>query len=1543
MKKTHLVLFLVFLSFGAGAQTFLDENFNAGMPANFIIQNGGSTQVDTWQVVPFHQEGSAQRTLNGTPFLFVNGDLPDPQTFMDEYLTTPAMNTSAASQVFLQFNEYYKDYNAVSANDSANIEVFDGVDWIKVLKQAGPLNQGNWIVPKLIRIDLTPYKNSAMKLRFYFTGLWPYYWAIDNMRVFVPQPKDVGPVSVVLPAKECGFGASVPLKIKVTNFGTAAQSGFPISYRVNGGTPVTETFTANLSASSSVDYTFTNQVSMAIPGSYKIDFWTGLVGDVGPENDTLKGFVLTKYAEGFPIQEFNNYDGSNLAEITPGWKESRGLKETGKESNWTRSSQAQQISFGSISAKVNLFGNSQKEWIISPTFKPSATTGLIFKCSVTDWNASQGDFMGSDDTLKIKVTSNCGTSWKSVFFLNAASGLTNQYRTFIVPLAQYANQEIRVAFYATEGNVNNEEDYDIHIDDINIQTLPSSDIGVVGIKNPTSNCGLTSPLVTVSVRNFGAKTVKNFNIKYKFNNQTAVNEMVLDSLTPNQVKDFTFNQPANINAIGVYNFSAWTSFPADVSITNDSTTNHIVENSLAISTFPYLENFENGAGGWKSTGTVSSWALGTPQKTIINTPAEGLNSWVTGGLETGTYNTNERSYVQSPCFNFTNLLNPVIDMKVWWHSEANRDGALIQYSINGGTNWRNVGLLDDPNNWYNTETIPALSFAPVSANPQSGWSGGVGTDVNGSGGWVSARNFVKLAAGEPVVKFRISFASNGSFNGDGFGFDKVAFYEGPTKDIELQEITSPRLSTCQFGPNYPIKIKLTNKGTQAVTSVPVTYQINSLPPVTETITTSIDTNQTFEYTFTHLFDFSNPGSYNIKCWTSLPNDDIKDNDSILFHRIAVYSNGLDTLKFDYYTGSNLTIIYPGWREAKKTPQVGEISNWTRSSANQTSFYGSPTARLNLASNINREWLISPQILCESTTRLSFQIARTKANETTFFPLGPAVDDSVLVRISTNCGSSWTTLRYFNKDSTLTQNLRTVKINLGAYAGQKIIIGFYGSDGIVDNVEDYDIHIRKVLIVPSPANDLAMGGLVSPIDPCGLSSSQILKVKVVNNGVSAQSNYQIAYQVNSNAPVFQNVTTQILPDQESEISFIQPFNFSQPGTYNIKVWTKLSSDAVTFNDTSRSVLKKYGAPTALLTFNGYGGQNLTEVSAGWSEAKGSPPVFGNSLWDAQTFGSNTVARIFIAGSSKNEWLVSPVIRLAEGNKLRFLAAVRIPGTNSPGTFDIDDRVNVLVTNNCGQTWIPILVLNDSVQPALNENFTQYEVALDAYDNQEVRLAFQAKDGTRENLTSDFLIDNIQVVNPNSFTDLSALQFVSPGAVMYAGQINPVKVRLKNIGTSLITNGLLSVSIDDNNFSRSVDAIAPNAFKDIELGEFMPNEVGTTYGIAYISSVVDDNNQLNDTIRLQWSVLVAVDPILAFETDFHIFPNPVPDYLLIETETDLLVPENIQITDLLGKALDVKVHDFEKGKFKADLRDLPTGIYILNLKVGERLKSFKVLKD
>ncbi len=204
-----------------------------------------------------------------------------------------------------------------------------------------------------------------------------------------------------------------------------------------------------------------------------------------------------------------------------------------------------------------------------------------------------------------------------------------------------------------------------------------------------------------------------------------------------------------------------------------------------ISTFPYNEGFE-ASPAWTSGGTASDWAWGTPAHPLINNAGGGSKSWCVGGLTGTFYNNNERSWLESPCFDFTNLVNPRISFKIFWEVERQYDGMTFQYSTDGGATYSNVGAFGEPADcntayWFNSNNITNLG---ATVNPKHGWSGRQGSTQgsclggNGSQAWVTAKHCLGWLAHAPSVRFRFYFGAGSTCNNyDGIAIDDILIDE----------------------------------------------------------------------------------------------------------------------------------------------------------------------------------------------------------------------------------------------------------------------------------------------------------------------------------------------------------------------------------------------------------------------------------------------------------------------------------------------------------------------------------------------------------------------------------------------------------------------------------------------------------------------------------------------------------------------------------------------------------------------------------------------
>ncbi len=95
---------------------------------------------------------------------------------------------------------------------------------------------------------------------------------------------DVGIVNIEAPA-DATLTNEETITVTIKNFGTTAQSDIPVSYTINGGSPITEMFAGPISPGKTVSFSFAAKADLTAETSYEITTETNLPSDVTPEND----------------------------------------------------------------------------------------------------------------------------------------------------------------------------------------------------------------------------------------------------------------------------------------------------------------------------------------------------------------------------------------------------------------------------------------------------------------------------------------------------------------------------------------------------------------------------------------------------------------------------------------------------------------------------------------------------------------------------------------------------------------------------------------------------------------------------------------------------------------------------------------------------------------------------------------------------------------------------------------------------------------------------------------------------------------------------------------------------------------------------------------------------------------------------------------------------------------------------------------------------------------------------------------------------------
>lgn len=125
------------------------------------------------------------------------------------------------------------------------------------------------------------------------------------------------------------------------------------------------------------------------------------------------------------------------------------------------------------SASINLYTNNREDWLISPTFDLSGDTyELVYNVAVTDFansNEPEGNGMGTDDVVQMLISEDNGATWTPLMTYDVTNIPSHLGQTEIVDLSSYTGNAV-FAIWATDGTVNDSEDYDFFFDEFIVRT-----------------------------------------------------------------------------------------------------------------------------------------------------------------------------------------------------------------------------------------------------------------------------------------------------------------------------------------------------------------------------------------------------------------------------------------------------------------------------------------------------------------------------------------------------------------------------------------------------------------------------------------------------------------------------------------------------------------------------------------------------------------------------------------------------------------------------------------------------------------------------------------------------------------------------------------------------------------------------------------------------------------------------------------------------------------------------------------------------------------
>lgn len=130
---------------------------------------------------------------------------------------------------------------------------------------------------------------------------------------------------------------------------------------------------------------------------------------------------------------------------------------------------------GTPSNRINLFTDTRSDWIISPEFDLSTAAPSELKVYVALTNASTsgtGESMGSDDSVKLLMTTDSGANWTALQTWAQGTEPTEVGEEIAYDLTAQTGT-VQFAFLGSEGTVDDAEDVYFHVSGFIVREIPS--------------------------------------------------------------------------------------------------------------------------------------------------------------------------------------------------------------------------------------------------------------------------------------------------------------------------------------------------------------------------------------------------------------------------------------------------------------------------------------------------------------------------------------------------------------------------------------------------------------------------------------------------------------------------------------------------------------------------------------------------------------------------------------------------------------------------------------------------------------------------------------------------------------------------------------------------------------------------------------------------------------------------------------------------------------------------------------------------------------
>ncbi|MCX6271298.1 MAG: GEVED domain-containing protein [Bacteroidetes bacterium] len=950
-------------------------------------------------------------------------------------------------------------------------------------------------------------------------------------------------------------------------------------------------------------------------------------------------------------------------------------------------------------------------------------------------------------------------------------------------------------------------------DTVFVGSPPPYDGSAVVITSPVTGFNLSATeTVRTRIRNYGTQPISNFDICYRINNGPVITEQVTNTLNTGDTMTFTFAATANLVVHGNYDFKSWVTIPGDLNQIND-TAYSLVINKL----FVYCESTATSPGD-DDCGNV----------TVSN-----LNNGIAFPLTNNPTSTNMYS-------DFTGL--PAIQLAKGQPYPI----SITQIDLNGFYNCCAKVFVDwNYNGEFDEATETAFTGGPTTFGGNNIMSGTIMVPQNAHIGYTRFR----------VVLQETGFTSDvhacGTYTwGETEDYTAVVAPQIP-HDASIMSIVAPALTYPQ-GYTSPVTVVMANIGTDPITSVDISYILDSDPPVTQTWTGNLTSGNSINVSWPAIT--LPTGQHTICAYTALPGDSNTFNDMLCRNITGV---PVDTLP--YYDNFDGAVV-------KFTTTVASGTNWIHGSPNTLVWPDPPHSAPNVwATNLNLGGYIESANCYLSTQIFDFTNAINAKISFWYNTSTDAWNDGTRLEYSLDGGTVWTTLGTLNDPLGINWYNYTLWSSGPVWNGTSA--GWKKATYLLSNFNlTATMRFRFVFTSDTWTNGMGMAiddfaitipyhqdaGIDSIMLPHGQAvANTLLKpyVRLTNFGMDTLHSVDIQYVANGAAPVIETWTGTLNPGDTTGYHFTNGYLAPQ-GNYQLMAYTNLPQDGDHVNDTTKKVL--FGIPTFIPPYTDPYDSTLTywyTTGTQWEHGLPSSSLINYSYSPPFAWKTNLDGHYVRTGVP--EYLYSPMFDFTltgydsltfyqwmdvnpdEGGRIEYLSST---GWKIIGWMGDPNGVNWYTNNIFG--WSA-----NSGVPGWHKSAYDLTTITDFATPTQFRFNFQCI--YPNSLYDGWAIDNFRLTSPKIPKDAGVIAINQPSGQSVYGTDLIVDVTIRNFGLDTLYSIPVKYSIDGTtvNFGNWAGTLPPDANTTFTFTP-LPSPL-FTYKLCAFTDLGQDTHLANDT--------------------------------------------------------------------------------------------------